>query len=153
MSGLRPISLFALLALSSACGSKGAVSLSARVESPELRSRSSALVRTIEGSFDLILELGSAAPRSTTVSLASFGIENDDGPLLERLDITPSRDFPLTLGEGDSVSVACTLNDNSIDSDVDPCGGEVWIVGNVTDTLNDGRPTRANSDRFSITCE
>ena len=153
MLPFRPLSLLAILALCSACGSKGAVSLSARVEAPELSSRSSALVRTLEGSFDLVLELGEAAPRATSVSLGAFGLEDDTGPLIARLDVTPAQDFPLTLGEGDSTRVTCTLNDNSLDAALDPCAGEVWIVGNVTDTLNDGRPTRANSDRFRVTCE
>jgi hypothetical protein len=153
MLALRPLSLLATLVLFSACGSKGAVSLSARVERPELRSRSSELARTLEGSFNLVLELGDAAPRGTTVSLGAFGIEGDAGSIIERLDITPAQDFPLTLGEGDSTSIACTLNDNTLEADIDPCASEVWIVGNVTDTLNDGRPTRANSDRFLIACE
>jgi hypothetical protein len=155
MPGLRPISSLAAIVLCSACGSKGAVSLSARVEGPDLGLRSSALVHTIEGSFDLVLELGDAAPRSTTVTLGAFGIENDDGPVLGPLDFTPAQDFPLRLAEGDSVRVRCTLNDNSIDADadVDACSAEVWIIGNVTDTLNDGRPTSANSDRFRVVCE
>jgi hypothetical protein len=153
MSPPRTFTLLAFMVLFSACGSKGAVSLSARVEGPEINSRSSALERTLEGRFNLVLELGDAAPRATTVTLGAFGIESDAGPVIERLDVTPAQDFPLTLGEGDSANVACTLNDNGIEADVDPCAGEVWIVGNVTDTLNDGRPTRANSDRFRITCE
>lgn len=153
MAELRPLSLLALLVALSACGSKGAVSLSARVERPELTARSSALARTLEGRFDLVLELGDAAPRGTTVSLGAFGIESDAGPLLARLDVDPERDFPVTLGAGDSMTVACTLGDATLEPDLEPCAGEVWIVGNVTDTLNDGRPTRANSDRFAITCE
>jgi hypothetical protein len=153
MSPLRLLSLLAILVLFSACGSKGAVSLSARVEAPELSSGSSPLARSLEGRFNLVLELGNAAPRATTVSLGAFGIESDAGPIIGRIDFATAQDFPLTLGEGDSTSVACTLNDNDLEADVDPCAGEVWIVGNVTDTLNDGRPTRANSDRFLISCE
>jgi hypothetical protein len=149
--------LLLLVASVAGCGSKGAVSLLAHVERPELSARSNALdLLVLSGGFDLVLELGDAAPRSTTVSLGSFSIENEAGaPLVDRLDASPDLEFPVTLGPGDTVSAHCDLGDDQVvdPADGDVCSGNLRIAGVITDSLSDGRPTRVISNAFQATCE
>jgi hypothetical protein len=149
--------LLPLVAFVAGCGSKGAVSLLAHVERPELSARSNDLdLRVLSGGFDLVLELGDAAPRSTTVTLGSFSIENEAGaPLVDRVDALPDLEFPVTLGPGDAVSAHCDLGDDQVvdPADGDVCTGNLRIAGVITDSLSDGRPTRVISNAFQATCE
>ena len=89
--------LLPLVAFVAGCGSKGAVSLLAHVERPELSARSNDFdLLVLSGGFDLVLELGDAAPRATTVTLGSFSIENESpgprwsiGSTLHRISSSP----------------------------------------------------------------
>jgi hypothetical protein len=139
------------------CGSKGAVSLLAHVERPELSARTNELdLLVLTGGFDLVLELGDAAPRSTTVTLGSFSLESEAGDILvDRVDASPDLEFPVTLGAGDSVSAHCDLGDDQVAdlADGDVCAGNIRITGVITDSLSDGRPTRVLSNAFRATCE
>lgn len=139
------------------CGSKGAVSLIAHIQRPELSARANSLDLLVPtGGFDIVLELGEAAERATTVSFGSIGLESEMGAaLVDRLDTSCEPAFPVTLAAGDSATVHCVLAASQV---IDPeegdiCDGALRYVGVVTDTLNDGRPTRLISDAFSATCE
>jgi hypothetical protein len=138
------------------CGSKGAVSLSARVENATLSVQPLALGTQLTGEFDLVLELGSAAPEATTVTLGSFSLKNAETTLVEALNASASESFPLALGAGKSLSVHFFLDQTKlIDADLGAalCAGEVWYAGTVTDTLSDGKPTVASSNRLVPSCE
>ncbi|MDQ2645469.1 MAG: hypothetical protein M3020_16750 [Myxococcota bacterium] len=152
---VRSFSLVALLALSAVgCGSKGAVSLFARVDNPELSVRSNALTEVLNGSFDLVLELGDHAEESTTVKWGSVSILGASGPIVDRVDAPPDVEFPLVLGAGDSVTAHCTLTeDQLIDSSEDLCAGPVRLSVMLSDSLNSGRPTETTSHEFNVTCE
>src|SRR5690606_4882826 len=66
--GLRSLTTAAvalIAAIGSGCGSKGAVSLSARVEAIELTVSEGPFGASLDGSFDLVLDLGEAAPGAT----------------------------------------------------------------------------------------
>jgi hypothetical protein len=152
---VRWFSVLALFALSTVgCGSKGAVSLFARVDHPELSVRSSALSGVLNGGFDLVLELGDAAEKSTTVSFGAVSITNADGPLVDRIDAPPDLDFPVTLGAGDSVTAHCELTpDQLVDASAELCAGPVRLSVVLTDTLSGGRPTETTSTDFTVACE
>ncbi|HLV66655.1 MAG TPA: hypothetical protein VKY73_12620 [Polyangiaceae bacterium] len=154
---MRPLLIAALLLVGagSGCGSKGAVSLSARVEAVELTVDDGPFGASLSGTFDLVLDLGGAAPEATTVSLGSFGVRNADGSVVDAfsLDATPS--FPLDLSPGDSVRVELAIAEPPLLDEAEAelvCSGDVWISGSVSDTSNAGRPTPAASGRFSATC-
>jgi len=149
--------IFPLVAFAPGCGSKGAVSLLAHVERPELSASPNALdLLVLEGGFDLVLELGDAAPRGTTVTLGTFGIEDAGGTVLvDRLDAPSSTEFPVTLGAGDTVTARCELAAGEVvdPTEGDVCAGDIRIAGVITDTLSDGRPTRVTSNLFRASCD
>jgi hypothetical protein len=152
---VRSLSVLALLLLSAVgCGSKGAVSLFARVDNPELSVRSNALTEVLNGSFDLVLELGDHAEKSTTVSFGAVSIVGAAGPIVDRVDAPPDIEFPVTLGAGDSVTAHCQLTeDQLIDSSAELCAGPVRLSVVLTDSLSSGRPTETTSNEFSVSCE
>jgi len=152
---VHSFSVLALLALGAVgCGSKGAVSLFARIDNPELSVRSTALSDVLNGRFDLVLELGNVAEKSTTVSFGAVSILGDSGPIVDRVDAPPDIEFPVTLSPGDSVTAACELRtDQLIDASADLCAGPVRLSVVLTDTLSDGRPTETTSNEFTVNCE
>lgn len=149
------ISVVLLLALSSAgCGSKGAVSLSARIDGAELAVSSGALGADVTGGFDLVLELGDAASEATRVTRSTFAVRRGDTTLVEVLSLTPSEPFPIDVGVGESKTVRMTLTDAFVEqAEADAiCEGDVWFTGTVTDTLSGSKPTPASSLEFAPTC-
>jgi hypothetical protein len=136
------------------CGSKGAVSLSARVENATLTVQPIALGTQLRGEFDLVLELGAHAPEATTVTLGGFSLMNEQTTLVDALSITASETFPLEVGIGSSKTVHFVV-DGLDDADVGAaaCAADVWYAGTVTDTLSDGKPTVASSVKLAPTCE
>lgn len=143
-------------AIAVGCGSKGGVSLLAHVDQVELAARPNALdLLVLDGGFTLVLELGEAAPRSTSVSLGAFSIESDAGIVVDRLSVACDVEFPVKLAAGDRTTARCELSAGQVvdPAEGDPCAGEVWLAGTVTDSLSDGRPTRVLSNRFRVSCE
>ena len=77
------------------CGSKGAVSLSARIENATLSVQPLALGTQLTGEFDLVLELGAHAPEATSVTLGGFSLKNEQSTLVSALSVSASETFPL----------------------------------------------------------
>lgn len=139
----------------SACGSKGAVSLSARIDNPTLSAHMAALGTELTGAFDLVLELGQAAPGATRVELGTFSLKNGDGALENALSLSSDQTFPIDVQPSQSVTVHMMLESGTlVATDVASaiCGGEVWYAGNVTDAASSG-PVLTSSSRFEPTCE
>jgi hypothetical protein len=136
------------------CGSKGAVSLSARVENATLSVRPSALAAQLSGEFDLVLELGAHAPEATSVTLGGFALKNEQATLVSSLDVSASEAFPVEVAVGSSKAVHFVVDaseDTALGAAV--CLADVWYTGTVTDTLSDGKPTVASSVKLAPTCE
>lgn len=156
--GLRSLTTAAvalIAAIGSGCGSKGAVSLSARVEAIELTVSEGPFGASLDGSFDLVLDLGEAAPGATTVTLGSFGVRSAAGSVVDTLSLEAKPSFPLELSPGDSVRVELGIAEPPLLDEAEAmlvCSGDVWISGSVSDTSNADRPTPVASGRFSATC-
>ncbi len=141
----------------SACGSKGAVSLTVSVENPTLTVQQAALGTGLAGGFDLVLELGEYADESTSVSLGTFGIAQDGSELVPTLELTPQAgvSFPVSVAPGKSRRVSLALSgtqtyDSAVGTQI--CAGSVAYRGGVTDSLNDGKSTPASSNAFTPSC-
>jgi hypothetical protein len=144
------------MALTTACGSKGAVSLGARVDNATVSARTVALGTQVSGAFDLVLELGSAASKATSVEFGAFSIKGQSGVLIEALSLSSSEAFPISLGPGEGKSVHVSIEDGELVDDASKaalCAGDVWYAGVVTDTLSNGQATPATSDKLKPTCE
>jgi hypothetical protein len=137
------------------CGSKGAVSLSARVDNGVVAIQPQALGTQLSGEFDLLLELGSAAPESTSVTLGTFSLKGEQNTAVT-LSTTASETFPIEVGAGQSKTVHFVLDSSKVvEAAVADalCSGDVWYSGTVTDTLSDGKPTVASSVKLTPSCE
>src|SRR6185436_6799648 len=69
----------------SACGSKGAVSLVATVSAPEVEVEQLTLGARLKGGFDLRLEVGPEAESGTEVSIENFAVSRGDMTLVAPL--------------------------------------------------------------------
>src|SRR5262245_60695723 len=96
--GLPKAMLCALLV--AGCGSKGAVTLTARVESPELSVTQGALVQGLAGGFDLVLSLGDVASKGTSVNAPTFSVVQGDLVVLSPLRLDASETFPVAVEPG-----------------------------------------------------
>jgi hypothetical protein len=153
--GRLPALLLAFGALLAGCGSKGAVSLTARLDHPSLTAKASALVTGLSGGFDLVLDLGPEAPSATTVSLGKFMLRNAAGVLVDGLPVSPDQAFPLDVGVGKTETAHFTLDPTAsapTDAASEICGGPLWFQGTVQDTLSSGRPTDVASEKISADC-
>lgn len=141
--------------LAAGCGSKGAVSLTAAIEDPALEVRQGALGSTLAGSFVLVLELGSVAPRGTEVTLGALGLRRGSEVLVEPLALDADTPFPVEVGVGDSVRVGFAVDSGSIVDAAQAsavCAGQVVVAGTLSDTLSEGKPTPVASSPFTPTC-
>jgi hypothetical protein len=159
MPEFRALSIFATTTLfallGAACGSKGAVSLTARIESSELGVTSGTLASGLSGQFDLVLELGEHAPRATTVSAPSFGVRQGNDMVVPTLSLSASERFPIELEPGSDQRVRFTVAENESVTDEEAeklCAGPIRISGTVTDSLNDGKPAAIDSPAFQVDC-
>ncbi|HEV8244163.1 MAG TPA: hypothetical protein VGP93_00205 [Polyangiaceae bacterium] len=140
----------------SACGSKGAVSLTAHLESPALSVQQAALGTGLSGSFDLVLELGDYADQGTDVSLGSFGIVQGSEELVSALTLSADgASFPLRIEPGKSKRATLSVGgsqtyDASVGTSL--CSGQVFYRGAVTDSESDGKPTPVQSNPFTPSC-
>ena len=144
---------FALAAC--ACGSKGAVTVTAQIQNPTLTPTAVALGTALTGSFDLILDLGPEAPKAATVTPKSFAIRNAGGEIASTLSVTYAEEPPYELAPGASKSIACTLDaskllDASVSSAL--CAGDVWYSAALSDTLTSNTITTA-SVPFAPSCD
>lgn len=131
------------------------MSLSARVDNATVSVQQLTLGTQLSGEFDLLLELGPAAPESTQVTLGTFSVKGDQSTVVP-LTIAASEAFPVDVGAGQTKSVHFVLDDTKlIETALGDalCGGNVWYTGTVTDTLSDGKPTVASSAMLTPSCE
>ncbi|HET9953875.1 MAG TPA: hypothetical protein VFQ61_05210 [Polyangiaceae bacterium] len=145
--------LWGACALLPGCGSKGAVSLSARIDNAQLTVQDATLGTKLSGKFDLVLELGEAAPRATEVQLGAFSLKNDHGVLVERLALE-SEPFPISVAVGTTRSVPFTLDDSELvtPGSAEICAGPVYIGGSVSDSLSNGKASNVTSSMLAIDC-
>lgn len=140
----------------SGCGSKDIVSLSAHIQSADLKVAQVALGTVLSGGFDLSLELGSMASGPTKVSLESFSLLSaaDKSSLVAPLKVSPqSATFPLSVGVGQTKTVHFILDDSGTLPDSEKaklCAGPVLVVGTITDTLGGGKSIDLSSSSVSI---
>jgi hypothetical protein len=149
--------LAALIALSAlGCGSKGAVSLGANVQNPELLIEQLTLGPHLSGGFELRLELGSEATGNTSVSLESFALvrASDQSALVAPLPAAPQGvEFPLDVPKGQTKLVSFVLDDQLVIDSAQRdsiCAEPVEIVGSVRDSLSGGESTPLRSISFTI---
>lgn len=137
------------------CGSKGAVSIAAHVDSPVLSVDSGVLVTSLSGQFDLVLALGDLAPEQTSVQLGGFAVKETDRVLVESLALTSSETFPLVLEPGDEKRVRFVLEAGASvteETGAALCAGRVRLSGTLSDTQSDGKQTLAESAPFEPDC-
>ena len=134
------------------CGDKGAVTLTAQILNPTLSTADVALGTSLNGSFELRLDLGPEAPRATTVTPGAFALHNASGEL-SALTVSFDSPPPYELPKGGSKSIIATLDATKlIESNLRDslCAGQVWYAGTLTDTLSG--TTTARSASFTATC-
>jgi hypothetical protein len=142
--------------LTSACGSKGAVSLVATVSAPEVEVEQLTLGARLKGGFDLRLEVGPEAESGTEVSIENFAVSRGEmtlvAPLLAApVDATP----PFAVGKGQSRVVHFAIDESKFieDSQRDQlCAGAVRITGAIRDTLSGGNLTQVVSPDVTPVC-
>lgn len=152
----------ALLLLAAAgCGSKGAVAVTADVQSPSLAvSKGSVLARVLSGGFTLHLELGQVAPTPTEVSLQKADLlrADDRSILVAALRVTATPSPPYHLEPGGKVDALVTVSDGStaggqqiLQTELDAiCQAlTVQISATVSDSAT-GRPTPVGSPTFEV---
>jgi hypothetical protein len=152
-----------LCLLSLSCGSKGAVAVTAAIQSPEMAvSASSGLAAELLGTFTLHLALGQVAPAGTDVSIAqgNFSVVNAaNQATLVVLKLTASPVGPYHLDPGGNVAVAFTVSDKlgipgqlvTKDEQTALCGSRtaVQIAGSIMDGNG---TTPVASDTFALMC-
>lgn len=147
----RAMALTAALA-AVGCGDKGAVTLTAQILNPTLSTADVALGTSLNGSFELRLDLGPEAPRSTTVTPGAFGLYNASGEITS-LTVSFDSPPPYELSKGGSKSIVASLDSTKlIDTNLraSVCAGPVWYSATLTDTLSG--TTTARSASFTATC-
>jgi hypothetical protein len=147
--------LFGLLV--SGCGSKGAVSLSAFIETLEVSATSGALGSTLGGSFTVKFEVGEEAPSGTQVSLGNFSLARDAAVIREPLAAEPvDATFPLSIAKGASRRVRFEIKETKVLTLAERdtlCQGQVSVRGAVTDTLSGGKTTPLTSAAVTPNCQ
>ena len=134
------------------CGSKGAVALTATIANARVSVEAGALGTRLAGRFDLVLEVGSEASDSTSVTLETFGLERGPTVLKSPIDVAPDGNvtFPVTVGIGARREIPFTLEDLADITEVEAiCGGRLRVVGVIRDTLGGDKPTGITSVEIS----
>lgn len=137
------------------CGSKGAVSLGARIDKASVGVQTAALGARVVGEFELLLDLGDYAPEATEVSLGAFVLENASGVVVDGLALASSEPFPISVAVGATKSVHMTVDETALldaETQTALCAGKVWYSGTLSDTLSDGKPTLTSSSALTPSC-
>jgi hypothetical protein len=146
-----------------ACGSKGAVAITAAIESPVMSvDRSSALAAQMTGAFRLHLELGEHASEGTGVSISqgNFGlVAPGSQATLVLLKFTTAPAAPYHLDPGGQLAIAFTIGDRAEapgqlltkDEESAVCAAHdaVQLTGSISD--NSGA-VPVSSTPFAIAC-
>ena len=152
------------LALSS-CASKDAVSVSGGIGNVEMTIAQGSLVTTVEGKFDVYLELGARASEGTDVTFSDFSlVRASDGTAVlakERLSVVAPSTAPVHLAPGDNTTIQFRIGDlrsdgTTVPSEIDQgdydkvCGaGQVIIVGTMHDSAHGATSTPLSSPAFT----
>ena len=142
--------------LTSACGSKGAVSLLAGVSAPDLQVEQLTLGARLKGGFDLFLEVGPEAESGTEVSIESFAVARGGMTLVAPLLAAPVDAMPpLAVGKGQRRVVHFVIDESKfIESGQrdELCAGVVRVTGAIRDTLSGGSLTSVVSPEVVPVC-
>jgi len=154
---MRNAALIALLA--TACGSKGAVSVVAIIQSPTASVSNALLLRTLNGGFTLHADLGQVAPSSTDVSVEGTMslVRPDDQSTLVVLRLAPVPNPPYHLEPGGHFDATMTIGDpgkpgqaiTQTEFDAICAARMVQIAGTITDSAT-SKPTPLASMTFEI---
>jgi len=154
----------ASLFLLSSCASKEAVSVSGSIGNVAVTVAEGSLVTTIEGHFDVSLELGARASSATDVTFSEFALvrASDRTPVLarEKLSVIASTSTPVHLEPGGKTVVAYQIGDlrNGVaaPAEIDQadyasvCGaGQLVINGTMQDTASGASSTPLYSPPFT----
>lgn len=151
----RIAQIAAVLVVLLGCGSKGAVRVTARIDSPAIGVAPGPLVTTLSGGFELVVTLGDLAPRATSIQLGAFAVRRDDSILVESLRLSASESFPLALEPGGDRTVRFSIEPGETVEEelgIAICSGTIRISGTLSDTLEGGRPMLAESALFAPSC-
>lgn len=142
--------------MTSACGSKGAVSLVAGVSAPDLQVEQLTLGARLKGGFDLFLEVGPEAESGTEVSIENFAVAREGMTLVAPLLAAPvDATLPLAVGKGQRRVVHFALDESKF---IEPaerdqlCAGLARITGAIRDTLSGGNLTSVASPDVTPAC-
>jgi len=154
----------ASLFLLSSCASKEAVSISGSIGNVAVTVAEGALVTTMEGHFDVSLELGARASGGTDVTFSEFSLvrASDRTPVLARdkLSVIASTSGPIHLEPGGKAVVGYQIGDlrNGMvaPAEIDKadyasvCGaGQLVITGTMQDTASGASSTPLSSPPFT----
>lgn len=163
-ASLAHLGALGVVLCSVSCGSKGAVAVTPLIQNPVMAvSAPSSLASTLNGSFNLHLDLGPAASSGVDVSLAegSFNLVDPARPAtLVLLKFTTNPPAPFHLEPGGKLDIAFTVADNAgmpgqfitKDEAASICAARaaVQIAGSFTDSVNGSTPV--NSGSFAVSC-
>ncbi len=146
------------------CGSKDAVAVSGGIGNVEMSIAQGSLVTTIQGKFDVYLELGSRASSPTDVTFAEFSLlkATDHTPVLAKgtLSVVAPSSAPVHLAPGDKTTVAFQIGDvrngATVPAEVSQgdyqsvCGaGQVVITATIHDSASGAASTQLSSPAFT----
>jgi hypothetical protein len=119
----------------SACGVKENVSLFVYARAPSLVKGSNEFGPKLDGSVDVVFDLGSYAGDPVTVEAIQLGVYRDDVQLVPRARLEPAAgtSFPFDLAPGKSTTIRYTVRPYQLDPGEPAalCAGPVVISGAV----------------------
>lgn len=156
--------LAALLLMASSCASKDAVAVSGSIGNVQLAVAQGPLVTTLEGGFDVALELGARASGGTDVTFSEFSLlrAGDSTPVLasEKLSVVSSQSGPVHLNPGDKATVHLQIGElrngavapaeaDQADYEAICCAGTLVISGTMLDSASGSASTPLSSIAFT----
>ena len=153
-----PITLLSCLAVC-ACGSQGAVDVTADLHDPEMIvGQSSGLAALLTGGFGLRASLGPAAASGTDLTLGRFNLVNADQAALVVLKFTTNPSAPYHLEPGGSIDIALTIADQTgtpgqfLTKSEETAVCEARSAARIAGTITTKRATSVTSPAFNVAC-
>lgn len=121
-----------------------AVFVAPRIEAVSLTVGRQTLGTTLQGSFDLMLELGARASGPSKVTLGQFSLKKADGTVavLEQLPVSTQASLPIAVAEDSEVEVPVRVDTGGMLLPQEladaVCAGELAIYGAIQDSLQTG---------------
>ncbi|HNS96994.1 MAG TPA: hypothetical protein PLJ27_07505 [Polyangiaceae bacterium] len=165
---LPPLALSLVILPGLGCSAEGAVSLTGSIGNVHLGIEDAAFVSTLQGGFDVYLELGERASGPSNITFLTFSLVNADSgsPVLskEHLSVVSSKSTPLTIQPGNNATIHFDIGDQSQPgANLEPmelskeerpslCGANrLQIIGTIQDSADGARPSTLTSVGFSPT--